>query len=126
MLLGFRVSPALCAPCWSPRSSTFGGVFLAELLVLKLLSITQACGYWGGGVGISPTPALTSGPPLAVAYVLQLFNLGLERWFWLEASGMRRKAQLMSAGVALLTSCEQHYKEQPVASPLVLPRQQLL
>lgn len=85
-------------------------------------------GLWllGWGCWHLPHPDPTSGPPLAVAYVLQLFNLGLERWFWLEASGMRRKAQLMSAGVALLTSCEQHYKEQPVASPLVLPRQQLL
>lgn len=37
-------------------------------------------------------------------------------------SRMKRKPQLMSAGVVLLTSCEQHYKEHPVASPLVLLR----
>ena len=48
--------------------------------------------------------------------------------FWVEKLPrvIRWKLQLWLAGVALLTSCEQHYKAHTVASTLVLPRWQLL
>lgn len=48
--------------------------------------------------------------------------------FWVEKMPqvIRWKPQLWLAGVAPLTSCEQHYKAHTVASTLVLPRWQLL
>ena len=75
-----------------------------------------------------PPPETRGAPRVLAARCAASISSSEDLDFWVEKLPrvIRWKPQLWLAGVAPLTSCEQHYKAHTVASTLVLPRWQLL